>query len=156
MTKCHHAIYVRKIFESLRRKPICNLINNCCRAIYCRKDADEITRSHFAIGSDIALESGAFRFWQEGCRLVFTCVSIVTIKLTKLSIVAMDHRASFNIGISKPNGNVVLEDGFALEYFLRRDFVTSRNLATTCEMLARHFSAYSNIYSCNHNVVIGM
>ena len=156
MTKSSHAINIRKLRQTFGSKPFSNFIDYGCRAINCCQNTNVITRTHFAIGTNITLESSPLCFRQHNNRLIFTRVGIVTIKFLKIGVVTMHHRAWFNNGIGKSYGNVIFEDGFTLENFFGRNFVTSGNLTTTSKVFAWHGSANANIDSCYNDIIVRM
>ena len=154
MTKSSHAINIRKLRQTFGSKPFSNFINYRCWTINRCQNTNVITRTHFAIGADIPLESSPLCFRQHNNRLIFTRVGIVTIKFLKIGVVTMHHRAGFNIGIGKSHGNVIFEDGFTLENFFGRNFVSSGNLTATSKVFAWYGSANANINSRNDDVIV--
>ena len=86
----------------------------------------------------------------------FASVGIVTIKFTKLSIVAVNHGARFDICISKADSHVVLQNRITFKNLFRCNFVARRYLTAASKALTRHFCTNANINASYDNIIIRM
>ena len=154
MTKSNHAVHIWEVFEALWRKPISNLIHDRCRTIYGRQYTNKIPSTDTTISAHISLKCCSFIFWNHFDGFKFASVGIITIKFTKLRVMAMNHITRFNIRISKTNSDCILKNWLTLENFSGSNLVTGRYLAFTGHIFTGNISANRHINSCNNNIIV--
>ncbi len=152
----HHAVDIRKLGQPLGREPFGDLVDDRRRTVHGGQDADEIAGSDLAVGTHIALEGGTLGFGQQLHRLEFTGMGVLAVEFTELGVVAVDHRSRLDVHIRKAHGDVVLEDGLALEDFPGGDLVAGGHLAAAGEVLAGHCGADRHVDPRHHHVVAGV
>ena len=128
LRKCHHAIHIGKQREALRREPCRNVLDDGRRAVDRRQDADEVARSHAAIGADDAIERSALRLWDVIDRAHIQTEARVACVVDQLDVVRVDVFARRDVACGAPDDRVVLADGFALGDSPRGDLVAGRHL----------------------------